>query len=265
MKKTFWITLITLLIVILGMYSHYIEPNKLNIVNYTIEDAALSGLKIVFASDFHVRDMERLDKVVKLINEENPDFVLSVGDFVEGHKFNHAAVAIEDIAKKLTEINSKYGFYTSFGNHETWYSKERAINALTAENIVVLLNNNTYIDINGKKVYIAGIEDELTEHPDITAALEGTENPVILLTHSPDVFPDVPESVNLTLAGHTHGGQIRIPLLGPIYTASKYYDKYAQGLIVENNKKMIVTRGVGYSILPFRFNCPPEIVVIEFK
>ena len=86
-----------------------------------------------------------------------------------------------------------------------------------------------------------------------------------MLTHTPDMFPKVPDDVNLTLAGHTHGGQIRIPFLGPIFTASIHRDKYSKGFIEENEKKMIVTTGIGVSILPIRFNCPPEIVVIEFE
>ena len=86
-----------------------------------------------------------------------------------------------------------------------------------------------------------------------------------MLTHSPDIFPKVPKEVNLTLSGHVHGGQVRLPLLGAIIVPSKYGDKYSYGLIEEDNKKMIVTSGIGTSILNVRFNCKPEIVVIEFE
>lgn len=88
---------------------------------------------------------------------------------------------------------------------------------------------------------------------------------LILLCHSPDVFPKVPKEVNLTLAGHVHGGQVRLPILGSLIVPSNYGDKYSQGLIEENGKKMIVTKGIGNSILNVRFNCIPEIVVIEFE
>ena len=95
-------------------------------------------------------------------------------------------------------------------------------------------------------------------------ALGTIDKPAILLSHTPDIFPKVPKSVNITLAGHTHGGQVRIPIFGPIFTASAYHDKYAKGLIIEKGKKLITTTGIGVSILPIRFNCLPEVVVIEF-
>ena len=78
------------------------------------------------------------------------------------------------------------------------------------------------------------------------------------------MFPQIPDNIFLTLAGHTHGGQIRLPFIGALIIPSEYGEKYAKGLIKENNKTMIVTKGIGTSILPLRFNCPPEIVVIEF-
>jgi len=85
-----------------------------------------------------------------------------------------------------------------------------------------------------------------------------------MLAHTPDEFPKMPSDANLTLSGHTHGGQIRLPFVGALFTASRYQNKYAQGYIEEKGKKLIVTRGLGESILPVRFNCKPEIVVIEF-
>ena len=98
----------------------------------------------------------------------------------------------------------------------------------------------------------------------ILTALKGTKSPVVMLAHSPDEFPKMPSDVNLTLSGHTHGGQIRLPFVGALFTASRYQNKYAQGYIEEKGEKLIVTRGLGESILPVRFNCKPEIVVIEF-
>ena len=132
------------------------------------------------------------------------------------------------------------------------------------QNIKVLNNKNEKLQINGKEIFIAGVEDMMTAFPNMEDALKGTKTPTILLTHTPDVFPDLPRNVNLTLAGHTHGGQVRLPIIGPIFTASNYGNKYTIGFIEENGKKLITTRGIGVSILPFRFNCPPEIVVIEF-
>ena len=120
------------------------------------------------------------------------------------------------------------------------------------------------LNIKGKEFYIVGIEDMITGEADLYKAIGTIDKPAILLSHTPDIFPKVPKSLNLTLSGHTHGGQVRIPFFGPIFTASDYQDKYAKGLIIEKDKKLITTTGIGVSIFPIRFNCSPEIVVIEF-
>ncbi len=118
--------------------------------------------------------------------------------------------------------------------------------------------------MRGKEIYIAGVEDKMTASPDVYEALENAKSPTIFLTHTPDVFPKVPSRINLTLAGHTHGGQVILPVLGALVVPSEYGDKYLAGFIEEKGKRLIVSRGIGVSVLPIRFNCPPEIVVIEF-
>ena len=168
----------------------------------------------------------------------------------------------------LKRLNTKYGAYSVIGNHDYWAGYDNVKEMLERVGIKVLANSNESLILkNGKKLYIAGVEDLQTGSPNIKIALEGTEsNPTILLTHSPDVFVEVlKDSVNLTLAGHVHGGQIRLPFIGALIIPSKYGNKYSQGLIEEKGRKMIVTKGIGTSILPLRFNCTPEIVVINFK
>ncbi len=257
--------IIIILFILLSCYGLFIEPNKLKVNHYTIQDNQLKGIKIVFASDFHIKphQQKRLKKVIELINAENPDLVLSVGDFVSGHN-EKMTMSIEDISKELGKIKSKYGFYTTLGNHDGWYGVDRVTKSLQANGIKILNNESVSIQVTDKTVYIAGVEDLMTGKPNIYKALDGTKSPTILLTHSPDMFVKVPEDVNLTLAGHTHGGQVRIPLFGPIFTASRYGSKYTKGLIEEKGKKLITTTGIGTSILPVRFNCLPEIIVIEF-
>ena len=264
--KFFKTTILILLCFTLGLYSIFIEPNKLEVMNYTIQDQELSGVKIVFASDFHIKphQQNRLEKIVNLINSQNPDLVLSAGDFVSGH-LQKTTMPPEDIAKGLGKVKSKYGFYTTLGNHDQWYGNEEITKNLEANNIKVLNNANKKIIVNGKPIYIAGIQYQ-PSMIQISNAIDNTQKPTIMLTHSPDEFKKIPQDyVNLILAGHTHGGQIRIPFIGPLFTASSYGDKYAKGFIEEDGKKMITTTGIGTSILPIRFNCSPEIVVIEFK
>ena len=264
MKKTL-LKLLLIIGLLLAGYSYFIEPNKLEVTNYTIQDKELEGVKIVFASDFHIKPygQKRLEKVVETINAQNPDVVVSAGDFVCGHT-EHSTMHPEKIAEGLSKVKSKHGFYTTLGNHDGWYDRWYIKELLEKQNIKVLNNKNVKLNINGKDIYIAGVEDMMTAFPNVEDALKGTKSPTILLTHTPDVFPDVPNNVNLTLAGHTHGGQVRLPIIGPLFTASNYGNKYAIGMIEENGKKLITTRGIGVSILPFRFNCTPEITIIEF-
>ena len=209
MKKA----LLILLAIFLLVYGFFIEPNMLIVKQYKINESTLKGIKIVFVSDFHIKPNQekRLAKVVKMINEQHPDIVLSVGDFVNGHKEN-MTMPITDIVKKLKNIKAKYGFYTVLGNHDWWINGKSITNILIKNGIKVLANSNTKININGKEGYIAGVEDNTTRTPDIYSALNNTKSPVILLTHSPDIFPRVPQNVNLTLSGHIHGGQVRFNL-----------------------------------------------------
>ena len=252
--------------IILLIYGLLIEPNIITIKHYEIEDAKLKGLKIVFASDFHFRPKQekKLQKVVNLINGQNPDIFLSVGDFINGQR-DKSTMPADKIAEGLGKIQSKYGFYTTLGNHDTYHNKEKVKKSLEKNGIKVLDNENVKINANGKTVYIAGVADMSTDRPMIRTALKDAETPLIFLTHSPDLFPRLTNDINLTLAGHLHGGQVRIPLFGAIYTPSGYGDRYSKGkIIIENGKKMIVTRGVGTSLVHFRFCCPPEIIVINF-
>ena len=232
--------------VLFAGYSYFIEPNKLEVTNYTIQDKELSGVKIVFASDFHIKPygQKRLEKIVETINKQNPDVVVSAGDFVCGHT-EHSTMHPQKISEGLAKVKSKYGFYTTLGNHDGWYDRWYIKELLEGVNIKVLNNRNVKLQINGKEIYIAGVEDMMTAFSNIEDALKGTKSPTILLTHTPDIFPDVPQNVNLTLAGHTHGGQVRIPIIGPIFTASNYGNKYAIGLVEENGKKLITTRNRG--------------------
>lgn len=262
---------IILIIIIIGfIWMVLIEPYILTIKHLKIDNPDLKGLKIVFASDFHIKpyEMFRLKKIVNKINEQNPDLILLGGDYVNSHNPKYTC-PIEDIASELKNLKAKNGVIGVLGNHDNWQGKDKILKALADANITILQNENIplalYKDNTSelKKVFIAGLEDIQTQTPNIKKALENTKNPTILLTHSPDTFPEVSDNVFLTLAGHTHGGQVVI--FTPILVPSKYHIKYAYGLKNEGNKKLYITRGLGSSILPIRFNCPPEIVVIEFK
>lgn len=238
----------------------------LTVREYRVKDKDLAGIKIVYAADFHVgkKHTARLAKVVDLINAQKADIVLLGGDFVKGHK-EKSTLPIELIAYELSHIKSDYPVYTVLGNHDMWVGGDKIQKVLEKNGIKVLRNSNDFVNVKDKKIYIAGIEDLTTGFPNQNKAFENTEKPVILLSHQPDIFPKAWEDANIILAAHTHGGQVVFPIIGALLVPSAYGQKFRSGYIEENNKKMIVTKGLGTSILPIRFNCKPEINVILFE
>lgn len=249
-----------LFIAVLFIWGFFIEPNLLVVKkycgNFWNKDSKIK--KIVFVSDFHIakNDLWRLKRIVKLINKQNPDLVLSGGDYIKGHN-GKSTMDIELISKEIAKINAPV--ISVLGNHDGWYDKYRVKKALETSGIKVLSNSNTRIE----DLYISGVEDLQTGIPNIETALENTENPRILLTHTPDIYYDIKDSVNLVLAGHVHGGQVRIPFIGSLIVPSEYGTKFACGKFKETQNTMIVTKGLGTSILNVRFLTLPEIVVLE--
>ena len=193
-------------------------------------------------------------RLVKLINKQNPDILLSGGDFVNGYDGKNT-LDINIYAEELSKINAP--IITVLGNHDSWFDKFTIKNALEKKGIKVLLNSHTVID----NIYISGVEDMQTSIPKPEIALENTEFPRILISHTPDIYYDIKEDVDLILAGHVHGGQVRIPFYGALLVPSKYGKKFACGKFNDSGNTMIVTRGLGNSILNVRFNAIPEIVV----
>lgn len=248
------------------MWCVTIEPNIVVVTHYKVKDEKLKGIKVVLAGDFHVKPYQakHLQYVVKRINDQHPDIVLLIGDYVNMHA-EDMSYPISKTAEELSKIKSKAGTYTVLGNHDYYREGEKIKKVLSEKGIVVLENQSKIVNINGKDVWIAGIEDLVTGFPRLSKALKFCGEPTILLSHQPDIFPYVPKKVNLTVAGHTHGGQVVLPFVGALVVPSRYGTKYACGFFEEDGRKMIVTKGIGTSILPIRINCMPEVVVIEFE
>ncbi len=241
------------------------EPHTLEITHYTLNIPELSDIKIIFAADFHIapNETKRLKKIISTINQEHPDIIILGGDYVNGHK-QSSSMPINAIAKNFATFEAPFGIYAVLGNHDNWYGKNDIITALQKHNIRVLDNQNHQLKINNTPLTIIGISDLTTDKPDFIKAFQNASAPAILITHSPDTFPESPKTA-LTLAAHTHGGQIRLPFIGAPIVNSAYGQRYNNGLISENDKTMIVTKGLGTSLFPIRFNCRPEIVVITFQ
>ena len=241
---------------ILFIWGFFIEPELLTVKRYKAKN--LSGKKIVFVSDFHVGkgDISRLSRIVKTINELKPDLVLSGGDYIKGHS-GRFSMPVEKIAGELRNIEAPV--VSVLGNHDINFDKFSVKNALEQNGIKVL--DNSCINMEG--IWIAGVGGKSVESSQIELALENAERPNIFISHTPDVYYDVKEDVDLILAGHVHGGQVRIPFLGALICPSKYGVKFSCGDFKETQNRMIVTKGLGTSLLTVRFCDLPEIVVIE--
>ena len=248
--------LIISIFIILFIWGFFIEPQLLVTKRYKADFC--NGKRIVFVSDFHIGrfDAGRLRKIVGRINKINPDLVLSGGDFVKGYS-GKSSMPIEEIAKELAEI--KAPIVSVLGNHDVRFDKYSVKNALEKAGIIVLDNSST----KQGDFSICGVGDKRVEQNQIDTALENAEGTKILISHTPDIYYDVKEKVDLILAGHVHGGQVRVPFIGALICPSKYGTKFSCGDFNENQNRMIVTKGLGTSILNVRFCDIPEIVIIE--
>lgn len=252
--------------IILFIWAFFVEPNLLVTKNITVKNENLKGIKITVAGDFHLKknDEKRLQKAIKLINQTDADLILLLGDYVKGHKRNRA-ISYDKINQNFKNLKAKNGVFAILGNHDIWIDENETKNSLNLAGITVLDNESKRIKIKNKMVTIAGTNDMTENKADIAKTLKNTKKPIILMTHNPDIFPFVPKFVDLTVAGHTHGGQVVFPLVGATIVPSGYGQRYAEGLVVENGKNIFITKGIGTSVLPVRFNCTPEIVTITFE
>lgn len=243
---------------------------KIRHVSYSMENWQGPALKVVFLADIHIGGEHvspaRVRKIAEQIRTADPDLILIGGDFIDGHvprskmsaSFNRK---IEEGLNVIGSLTDKNKVVTVIGNHDVWYDKKYVENTL-ANNGVIVLDNSGYR--LGGSLCIVGIADDLTEAPSGAGFSSCAEDDdVIALMHSPDSFEILQPNTDLALAGHTHGGQINLPLLGRRITSTRAGKDYAYGRVEYNGISGFVTAGIGTSILPARFRSPPEIVIIE--
>ena len=158
-------------------------------------------------------------------------------------------------------------FRRVLGNHDWYFGGNELRRQLQSAGLHVLENSSEAVEFKNKRLRIAGLADAWERVPDIrlTLAPIPTDEPILLMTHNPDVFPHVPVSVNLTLAGHTPGGQVSLPFIGPLLVPSQYHSRYAKGLIIEDGRTLFVSTGIGTSVFPIRFGVPPEISILTLN
>jgi uncharacterized protein len=251
---------------LVALWAFGIEPGMLVVRHLRMELPGWnSDLRIAVLSDLHIGSphvgLDKLRTIVEKTNAEQPQLVVLLGDFVTGGPNGTrwgGFVEPEPIAQELKKLHAPLGVYAVLGNHDWWHDGEQVGKALTDRGIPVLENRAVHVG----PIWLGGIADFWTRRPDIAGTLRQitSDDPVVLITHNPDIFPEVPARVSLTLAAHTHGGQVKLPIIGTLITTSKL--GYNAGEYVDHGRHLFVTTGIGTSIVPVRFGVPPEIVIL---
>lgn len=276
-------------------YGFAIEPMwRLEVTRYRVSPTDWPRdlkLSIGVIADVHAggpaMPIERIQGIVEETNALKPDVIVLLGDFAASHKFKMRSVAPEEWSEALGQLKAPLGVHAILGNHDWWddLGAQRSGQGpvigrrmLERFGIPVYENDATRLVKDGRRFWLAGLGDQMAfirgrrkrawrkfegvDDLDGTLAKVRDEAPVVLLAHEPDIFPRVPSRVALTLSGHTHGGQVRCLGFSPM-VPSRYGNRYAYGHIVEDDRHLIVSGGLGCSILPVRIGVPPEIVMVD--
>ena len=260
-------------LVVLVARAAWFEPRRLVVVEHDLRlpgwPAGLHGLRLVLVSDLHGGgphvDQQAIRRVVERVNATKPDLVAMLGDAIDHTVVGGNQLAAEAVGRELGAMRSALGTIAVLGNHDWVHDGPGVLRALREAGATVLENQTTDLDFRGTRFCVAGMADATTRRPDMYATLRDVpvDQPILLLSHDPDTFPQVPSRVSLTVAGHTHGGQVSLPLLRGLAIPSRYGARYARGHVVEGGRHLFVTSGVGTSRLPIRLGRPPEIVVLR--
>ncbi|MGA9584380.1 MAG: metallophosphoesterase [Terracidiphilus sp.] len=266
----------------LALYAGEFERHWLEVVHKEVGISGFSadfdGLRIAQLSDIHLDEFTEpflLREAIDEINQSRPDVVLLTGDYVSAqvltpHRTVEAAWQCGNLLKQL-ECTQRYAI---FGNHDIWAGEQHVGDALKFNGITVLRNSCLPLERGGGRIWLAGLDDPVCGRPDPDQAIPPsirniTSEPILLMCHAPD-YVDVLQrhpagrAISLVLSGHTHGGQIRLPFLGPIRLPPGGR-KYVEGLFHLGTTQLYVNRGIGSVGVPFRFDCRPEITVFTLR
>ena len=261
-----------------GIDSVAIAPNLVHVVRREIPlqrwPEHLDGFTIAFLSDFHYDrycSVHPIRSAIGMVNDLKPDLIVLTGDFVSLPLFKEKDKTVADNAEPCAELLCKmhapHGLWAVLGNHDAFSDPDRVTDSLRSQGIHVLVNQSAPIETNGARFWLAGVNDVLGEHADLDATLHGIpkDEATVLLAHEPDYadyvmgFP-----VDLQLSGHTHGGQVRVPLV-PVFYLPELGRKYVKGLFHLGPLTLYTNIGLGTVAIPLRLNCPPEITFITVR
>lgn len=223
----------------------------------------LDGFKIIHLSDTHhspFTGLEHIRRVVKVANRLKPDIFLLTGDYV-----SHEREYIAPVAAELAKLKARYGVHACLGNHDHWTDADLVTHLFRGEGINMLVNQGQRFEANGASFWLAGVDDYMVGKTDVAAALKGSfpDEMKVLLAHNPIIFREaVRNRVDLTLSGHTHGGQIKLRDEEKRILPSR---KLRAGLHARRDSQIYITRGIGTVVVPMRYRCPPEISLLELR
>lgn len=269
----FIITLILLAITCLA-YGFFIEPKLLKTRLIAVQSPNYNAqtLRVALLSDIHIGGRhvpaKRVETIVARVNALKPDIILIPGDFISGHKARaeHGEGFNAEVHRGLTELGAlkaPLGVFASIGNHDVWYDASYVEKTLSDAGLNIVANRTMTLD---NSLCISGLLDYDTQgqDPSVFEGCDAGDN-IIALMHSPDSFTGLRSDISLAVAGHTHGGQINLPIIGRRVTSTRAGRKWAYGLKEIDGIPAFITAGIGTSILPARFRAPPEIVLIELS
>ena len=272
-------------------YGFFVEPAlRLRVRRWRLASPGWRGgpLKIAILADLHMGEpwvsLARFERIVARTNALGADLILLLGDYEAGHRFVSDSVPMADFARVAAGLSAPLGRYAILGNHDWWHDRAAQARGGGPNRIAGLLRDagvpvlqNKALKIGGAAApgpfWLAGLDDQVAllrrgggyrglDDLQGTLAQITDDAPAILLAHEPDIFPRVPDRFALTLSGHTHGGQVRIFGWSPM-VPSAYGNRYAYGPVREGARDIVVSGGIGCSILPVRFGVVPEITVVE--
>lgn len=263
--------------VAIGADSFLLEPNRPRIVRQDFWlprwPERLSGFTIVLLSDFHYDpyfSAHPLHAAVSQVNDLHPDLIVLTGDFVSVPLIGDdakAAFAAEPCAKVLHQMSARHGLWAVMGNHDFNTDQEYIIRVRQAEGIQVLENRSAAIERDGSRFWLSGVNDVLSRTADLAETLRVVPagEASVLLAHEPDFADEAAKfPIDLQLSGHSHGGQVRFPLLPPLYLPAMA-KKYVLGTYQVGRLPLYTNAGLGTIGVPVRLNCPPEITLITLR
>jgi uncharacterized protein len=257
----------------LAVWALWLEPRRVVLRRRTLRlprwPERLSGLTVGVVTDLHTGaphvDERKVERVVARLEREKPDLVALLGDYVDPEVAFGDPVEPEEVARRLGALVAPLGRFAVLGNHDWGHDGPRIAEALRGAGIEVLENEAVPVEAPGGPLWIAGLADPTWRRPDIEAAFAQVSDgdPVLVLSHDPDLFPWIPSRAALTLSGHTHGGQVDVPGLRDKVIPSRFGDRFAAGHVVEDGRHLHVSRGIGTSRFPIRFRSPPEVLLLR--